>query len=382
MTKIRRTFIWFWMLGKRLLKQWSFVVLLCLIPVLVPAVNMAMSEDSGLVHILLCQEGDDATAKQIISSLTEQDTLARFTIVDSADLATKQVANHKADLAWIFPKDFSQKLDNYAGNRSREPILTVVQRESNMTTRIANEMLYSAIYPDFSYQIYRNFSKDNVVNRHNVSEELLREEFDKMQLEDNIVITEKISLDGALNTIEVTYLNAPVRGLLSIMVLLCTLTAAMYALRDRAQGRFDWLSPQKRIVPVLGSCLAAAILSGIVMLISLAVSNMAGILWIELVALLLLIITTTAFALLVSLPFHSYGKFGAVIPGILIAALALSPIFFNLGVETYLPSYYYLMSIYYMKYHLIALGYAAVLFILIFIGNYFLSKRKKRNTVI
>ena len=374
------------MLGKRLLKQWSFVVLLCLIPILVPTVNMAMSEESGLVHILLCHEGEDATAQAIITSLTEQDTLARFTVVESAELATNQVANHQADLAWIFPDDFSEKLDNYAGNRSKEPIVTVVQREANMTTRIANEMLYSAMYPDFSYSVYRNFTQANVVDKNQVSEEELRQEYNQMQLLETIVTTEKINTNGAINNIEVNYLNAPIRGLLSIMVLLCTLTAAMYAIRDRAQGRFDWLPPGKRLVPALGSCLAAAILASVVMLLSLIVSGMAGTLWIELVCTLLLIVTVTGFALLISLPFRSYGKFGAVIPGILIVALVLSPIFFNFaaleGYYSLLPIYYYINGIYQIKYHLWAIFYAGIVFVLVFSGNYFLSKRKKRNTVI
>ncbi len=382
MTRIRRTFIWFWMLGKRLLKQWSFVVLLCLIPVLIPTVNMAMSEESGLVHILICHEGNDPTAEKIITSILNQDTLARFTEVNSVEEATKQVANHKADLAWIFPNDFSQKLDKYAGNRSQEPIVTVIQREANMTTRISNEMLFSNIYPEFSYQIYRNFSKSYVVDKHDVSEDFLREEYDKMQLSDTIVSMEKISTEGMVNTVEVTYLNAPIRGLLSIMVLLCTLTAAMYAIKDRSEGRFNWLSPHKRLIPAFGSCFAAAILSGTVMLVSLTISNITGNFGIELLSLLLLILSVTGFSLLVSLPFTSYGKFGAMIPGILILSLVLSPIFFNLGVDVYIPSYFYLMSIYHPKHHMFAFLYSVILLVLIIIGNHVLSKRKNRNTII
>jgi len=373
------------MLGKRLLKQWSFVVLLCLIPILIPAANMAMAEDSGLVHIVLCHEGGDATAQSIIQSLSERDSLARFSVINSEDLATRQVAFHKADIAWIFPDDFSQKLDLYAANRSSEPVVTVVQRESTMATRIANEMLYSAMFSDFSYDIYRNFTESNVVENQNVSEETLLYYYHKLPSQDDVVLMEKINPDGAVNTMQVNYLNAPLRGLLSIMVLLCTLTAAMYSIRDRSEGRFDWLSPNKRLIPVFGSCLAAATLSATVMLISLLISNMSGTLWIEIIATLMLIITVTGFALLVSLPFSSYGKFGAVIPGILIVSLVLSPIFFNFveleGYFRLLPSYYYLNGIYQTKYHLEALIYAGVVYILVYAGNFFLSKRKKQNTV-
>ena len=386
MTKIQRTFTWFWMLGKRLLKQWSFVLLLCLIPILVPTVNMAISEDSGLVHIVLCHEGNDIKAQSIISSLQERDTLARFSTATSAQEATKMIANHKADLAWIFPDDFSKMLDDYAGNRSNHPVVSVIERESNMANRIANEMLFSAIYPDFAYDIYRNFSEENVVDQHNVSEDVLMEYYNKLPKTNDVVSTEKLNMDGAVSTIEVNYLNAPIRGLLAIMVLLCTLTAAMYTIRDRGEGCFDWLPPQKRLVPLCGSCFAAAILSATVMLISLLISKMAGNLWIELLSALLLIITVTAFSLLVSLPFSSYGKFGAVIPGILIVSLVLSPIFFNFpALENYyrlLPIYYYLNGIYQTKYHLWALLYAGILFLLTIGGNYLISQQKKQNHII
>ena len=386
MTKLQKSFLWFRMLGKRLLKQWSFVVLLCLIPVLVPVANMAMAEDSGLVHIVLCQEDDDPIAASIITSLMERDSLARFSLASSADEATQQIAMHKADVAWIFPKNFSEKLDLYAANRSKEPVVSVIERESNMANKIANEMLYSAMYPDFSYDVYRNFSQENVVDQHEISEEELIEYYSKLPKQNDIVTTEKLNIDGAVNTVEVNYLNAPIRGLLAIMVLLCTLTAAMYAIRDRSEGRFDWLAPQKRMIPCFGSCLAAATLSSVVMLASLLVSKMTGRIGTEIVSVFLLMITVTGFSMLISLPFSSYGKFGAVIPGILIVSLVLSPIFFNFSaLESYyrlLPIYYYLNGIYQTKYHLWALLYAGILFLLTIGGNYLIAQQKKRNQII
>ncbi len=384
MNKLKYCMNWFYMLGKRLLKQWSFVVLLCLIPVMIPMGNMAMQQDSGLMRVTLCHEGDDLTAKNIITSLMENDSMVYFTVADSVNEATKLVANHKTDVAWIFPNDFSKRLDQYAANTSRKPVVTVIRRESNMANQIVNEMLFSAIFHDFSYDIYRNFSEEHIVNGKNVPEQTIEEFYLKLPQQDEVVTVETVG--ESQNNAQINYLNAPIRGLLAVMVLLCTLTAAMYSVKDRSEGRFDWLAPQKRIIPAMGTCLAAAILSASVMLVSLALSNLTESFANELIATLLLTVTATGFSLLVSLPFSSYGKFGAIIPGILILSLVLSPIFFNFveleGYFRLLPIYYYLNGVYGAKYHLWALGYISVIYALVFAGNLLLSKRTKRNTII
>lgn len=384
MKKLTYFLNWFYMLGKRLLKQWSFVVLLCLIPVMIPMGNMAMQQDSGLMRVTLCHEGEDTIAKNMIASLTEKDSMVYFTVADSANEATEQVANHKTDVAWIFPDDFSNRLDQYAANKSRKPVVTVIRRESNMANQIVNEMLFSAMFRDFSYDIYRNFSEEQIVNQKNVSDETIEEFYLKLPQQDEVVTVEKVGESQA--NPGVNYLNAPIRGLLAVMVLLCTLTAAMYAIKDRSEGRFDWLAPQKRIIPAMGSCLAAAILSAGVMLVSLALSNLTESFANELIATLLLTVSATGFSLLVSLPFSSYGKFGAMIPGILILSLVLSPIFFNFveleGYYRLLPIYYYLNGVYGAKYHLWAVYYTVVIYALVFAGNLVFSKRTKRNIII
>ncbi len=384
MKKAKHYLTWFYMLGKRLLRQWSFVVLLCLITVMIPLGNMAMQEDSGLMKVTLCHEGEDVTANQIINSLLTKESMVHFTLAATREEATDLVANHKTDVAWIFPHDFSERLNQYAANQSRKPVVSVIRRESNMANQIVNELLFSAIFRDFSYDIYRNFSEEQIVDGQNVSQKTLEEFYLKLPKQDEVVKVEKTGDFESLAS--VNYLNAPIRGLLCVAVLLCTLTAAMHHLKDRSEGRFDWLPPQKRLIPAIGSCLAAATLSGGVMLLSLAVSNLSESVWNELIATVLLVICATGFSLLVSLPFSSYGKFGAVIPGILILSLVLSPIFFNFteleGYFRLLPIYYYLNGIYQAKYHLWALIYAGIVYSLVIAGNCILSHRKQKKAVI
>ena len=56
MSKFRKCFMWFCMLTKRLFHQWSFLLILCMIPLVIPVANIAMNEDSGVFRVALYSE--------------------------------------------------------------------------------------------------------------------------------------------------------------------------------------------------------------------------------------------------------------------------------------------------------------------------------------
>ena len=110
MKKLSKVLIWFYMHGKRLLFSRSFVMLLCLIPLLIPMLGIAANQDSGMLHIILCSDGTDPTVDVIIQELCETNPVLRFSVSSDADWARHAVQTQKADAAWIFAADFSQKL--------------------------------------------------------------------------------------------------------------------------------------------------------------------------------------------------------------------------------------------------------------------------------
>ena len=386
MTRLRKGFIWFYMLSKRMLHKWSFLLLLCLVPLMIPLINVAMSLDSGIVHVVLCNEGNDKSAESIIHALMAEESVIRFSTVTTSEEAEKIVREHSADTAWIFLENFSEDLDAYTARNSSEPFIRIIERENTIATKIAREKLFGAIYSDVSYSVYKNFSYEEIVDAETVSEETVREYYDSTQRKNNIIKIEKLDADENQKPSKVNYLTAPLRGILALLVMLCTITAAMFFLQDQARGSFDWLTPKKRIVPAMATCLSAACLSGVAVFIAILCSDITTGFSRELIPMILFLIAATGFCTLLCLFFRSPGRLGALIPGIIIAMLVLSPIFFNVKVlrpiRLMLPTHYYLHSIYNTSYYIYMLMYIAVIYLLIFVVNACLANKKFNKTII
>lgn len=384
MKKLSKVLIWFYMHGKRLLFSRSFVMLLCLIPLLIPMLGIATNQDSGMLHIILCSDGTDPTVDAIIQELCETNPVLRFSVSSDADWARHAVQTQKADAAWIFAADFSQKLKAYAAEKSMLPCVELVQREATIPLRIAQEVLFSAIYRDFSYYIYEGFIYASVVSEATLPPSDAALYYNAMPRLDQIVQIEKIG--GTPPKEDMHYLIAPVRGLLSVFVLLCTLTAAMFFISDRTRGIYDILSPKKRLRPAVATCFSAAAFSSIVVLVSILLSDFSTGLFHELASLCVLLFTTGIFCSLLCLLFRSSGKLGAFMPWLMIITIALSPIFFNVQllrpIRLLLPTYYYLQSVYQPDYYVYGAIYFLALSILTWLVNLCVSQKFDRNSVI
>lgn len=384
MKKIYRYLIWFFMLTKRLLLQRSFIILLLIIPCSIFLLKMVTSQESGIVHIMLCNEGNDEIATGVVKRLIEEDSVIKFSVCDSSDAARDSVIYNKADAAWIFSSDFSDKANEFIShNNFDEPFIKIIERESTTTLRIAKEKLFGTLYRDFSYLIYENFVYSELVSQEKVTKDVVKEYYDSLQKGGQIVQIERLGEIKSDSNSNTNYLTAPIRGILSLMVLLCTLDATLYFLKEQAQGKFSWLPVNKRIVPAFASCFSAALLSSTAMFITIQFTGMSTKNLNEICALFLYCASLAGFCVIISLFFRSVGKFGAIIPALLIIALALSPIFFNMKilrpVRLLLPTYYYLHSIYNSKYYLYILFYCIATYSFAIILNHFLSKYQNYN---
>ncbi len=385
MTRVYKCLIWFYMLTKRLLRQWSFIILLCLIPCSMLLVNLALSHESGVVHVALCAEDGDKTSAEIIDSLTHSSSIIQFSVCQTPEEATSLVSGYEADAAWIFTEDFSEKTDDYARDGfAQEPFINIIQREQSIPLKIAQEKLFGAIYKRISFSLYMDFVRTELIDGTNISEETVESYYESMQKGDDIIKIEH--LNASAQKRDATYLTAPLRGIMSLLVVLCTLAAGMYFLKEQSQGKFAWLSARKRIIPALASCFSAACLSAIAVFITIYCAGVSSTFGNELLAMFLFIISVTGFCTTLLTFFRSAGKFGALIPGIIIVMLALSPIFFNVKVLRHirlmLPTYYYLQSIYMPKYFVYTLIYCAVTYCLGFTLNFFIAERKSGDSIL
>lgn len=366
MNILRKFLVWSLMLNKRLLKKASFLFVLCLIPVLVVAMSFFAQQDSGVVRIALGSEDpNDVTASRIISSLEEDAGVLHFQIAETVEDAYAMVKNGEVDGAWIFQENLQEKMEAYATGK-RSPFVTVVEREESVSLQLAREKLYGALYADLSYTMYEEFVYTELFTPEEVGEEDLRDAYDSVSRGNRIVVFEKLNI-GEI-TEESNYLTVPLRGMLALVILLCGLAAILYYQKDRAKGVYDWLPAKSHVRPAFGTCVAAVTDGAVVVLFALALSGLFTTLYKEVLAMLFYIPAVVAFCMLLGTISQKADRLGQIIPFIMICALILSPIFFDLKslrlLQMLLPTYYYLYALNDSAYLLYMAIYSGILFVL------------------
>ena len=157
MKQWKRGAIWMYLLTKRLLKKPIFLITLALIPLMAFAIGVLSGEDSSVVRVALYSRTEDAVAEQVIERLMEADSIVDFQCHETEESAIEAVKQGKADSAWGFSEDFSDRLRRYARgelNPKKEPLIFITEQEENLTLRLAQENLYGGIIPSLSREIY------------------------------------------------------------------------------------------------------------------------------------------------------------------------------------------------------------------------------------
>lgn len=321
--------IWYLMNIKRLLKRISFIVLLLLIPVLILAMRFVSADGSGVLRIVLCcEDKDDEYAAEIADKLTDSSGIILYSTADSPEAAEKAVAQHQADAAWILHADLEQAVSDY--NAGKGPMVTVIEREDNPPLRLSRTLLYGKLFPQLSYDMYERFVVKTLGL--NISHKRLQKIYNNNKEHKGIVEIKPFYGGYAEENENLNYLNSPLRGLLSLVVMLCGLAAAMYYLDDKKEQRYSSLQPAKHIFPALALCLAAVTIAGLVMLAAIFISGTGMAVWTELLSMLLFIPCAAGFALFMCTLFRSPGGLGAALPFFIIFMLVLCPVFLELPV--------------------------------------------------
>ena len=312
-----------------------------------------------------------------IACFSNKDGIIRYVAYDDEQSAIKAVENFEIDVAWVFDEDYHERIAGFVkSDKNKEPkAVRVYQREDSVVNKLSREVLLGAVYGDISFEVYKDFVTVELVNDRKLTKDEVDYYYDELSWneQDEMGIINLKVMDTNSAPKQLNYLTAPIRGLLSLLVLLCTLTAAVYYLKDKHDKKYDWLPVNKRIVPAFSLCLCATCFAAIIMLVSLFASDI----WTnplnEVISMLLYIMCVTAFGVAISTFVYSYGVLGALIPGIMIISLVLSPIFFEFNalkfIRLLLPTNYYLNSVYNDSYYLYSIIYCAIMFLVAYVVN-------------
>lgn len=362
---------------KSLVRKKSFWLCIALIPLFVLFVSVTSKDDSGVLKIGVLYDDSDEAGKEIAESLINDDHLIRFFRADDEKSSIHDIVRGRLDALWIFDGDTEGRIREFFAGKSKEPFVRVFEREGSITLFMSHEFLYGAMYPKIAYIIYEDFVKRNLVPKTEITEEQIKEAYEKHADTGSIVVFDTV--EGEKAEQKTDYLTLPLRGLLSLTVLLSALAGALYYRHDLEIGKYNCLSAKKRLFPAYATVFPAAFICGVAVYLTLiASSQVESAAW-EALATALYIWAVTSVGVLFGLIIPSVRALGAVVPMYMLTCMLISPIFYNLPMLTpimrFLPNYHYLASSY-NKELLVSLAiFASVITVLTFAADKIQARR-------
>ncbi len=367
---LRNAIVHFFMMNKRLYKKPAFLVTLCLIVIVTVLMVFGANGDSGIVTITLyAPNSNDAISSEIISELTEEKSIINYKVANSYEQAYSDVENGKSDASWIFADNMEKSIDKFTEKeRFNKPFIEIIQREDSVFVSLANEKLYALLYKYLSYSVYENHM-EKVLNVHD--KELMEEYYKEYYVDDNLVEISYFNSDSKVE--DKNYLLSPLRGMLALLVILCSMSAVMYFINDKNKGTFAWINPKNHIILQGEYVLVSAINVALFVLIALGFSGLFMSFPKEILLMLLYVLSCVGFSVLLGEICRKISVIGSLLPGLMLIMLVVCPVFLVVAgfdfIKMIFPPFYYLNALYDNMYILYMFIYIAVTFVLCAIIN-------------
>lgn len=377
--KIRDIAVNLYLSAKRLIKKPAFALLLLAVPLTALALRFSLSKDSGIMKIGIINEGSN-TGTEITEKLLASNGIISFKEYSDAKKAENDVISEKLGALWIFPENLDQVITANAETSSLTPLVRVIEKNETVTNKLSHELLFGSIYPYIVYENYLHFTESKYGEKADTSEEALRHHYDSGAFAGEVI--RFITAGKEKTTAETTgVVTLPVRGILSVLVMLCGLAAMIYFLTDREDGKYVRMSPKKHIIPAYTLIFCAVIMASAAVLFSVYLLGIyIGAVY-EIAALLLYSLNVCTFCLIWGLICGKPGRLCCTVPLAVIGALTQSPVFFtskNLRPLGFLfPQSSYLFAIYDRRYFADMIVYTAVSFVLLLSVNILLPDKNQ-----
>ena len=346
MKKLRRFLLWFGLLMKRLLRRPAYLAVLLLVPLFALALALFSRQESGVLRIALAAEDpDDPAARAAVERLTGSDSILLFLKAEDGEAAREAVRGGKADAAWIFRAGLEDQLDRFA-RRGHAAAVTVLEREDNVLLRLSREKLFAAIYPETSFALFRDFLSSEL-GAEELDRATLRQYYASGTMADEILRFETVEGE-AVDTGD-SYLTAPLRGVMALLLVLCGMASGLYCYQEERSGSFVWLPARaRRWLPLL-SHIIAILPAALTALLAMKLAGVTVGLGRELLLMLLYLPAAALFCELLRCLCPREEHYGALIPVLTAAMLVLCPVFLDLrllqSLRLLLPPYWLLRAV-------------------------------------
>lgn len=312
---MKRTMTFFLLFIKRLCKKPAFVVILLIMPILVLAFCIILKDSDNTVRVALYNDGNDEEIDRVIEDILAKESVVGFYKSDSVSVLRADVLTNTAECGFVFSDGVWEALRN----EDAEEMITIYQSTKSTMTDYMKEEVYSLMYRYLAIELLEDYlDEQEVQNTANKAEVYADNKQVVDKVTDNKEVTDKETVDADNmasasegNTLimpdeaerneylkehyesylsdggvfEITYydgdksvtteisavagnkdyLKKPIKGTLSIFMMIASLAGAVFWLTDEKNGVYKTLSFRERpyinlmvtFIPTMLSCIVA-----------------------------------------------------------------------------------------------------------------------------
>lgn len=352
---MKRTLTFLLLFVKRLCKKPSFLIILLLMPALVLGLRIVLEEDDETIYVALLNESGNEKIDLVIAELVSADGSMCYYKADNEEDLRADVLTQYAECGFVFREGVWEALVN----EEESGLITVYQNSKTTMSDLIKEKIFANIYSYLSYDLMLKYIEEQEPEDGLTDEEREKylEERYKFYADEGGVFT--ISYTDGNNTIvkdvaevaaDNSFLMKPVKGALSLFMLMASLAGAVFWAIDEKDGVYKTLGYIERPYVNLTVILLPGLLAGAVALISVWLGGISKGVFVEIGRTLAYVILLTGFSNLIRSLTSNATLICSILPMLTVASLICCNIIINTAsmvegiemVRVLLPPNYYL----------------------------------------
>lgn len=354
---MKKIFTWVVLFQKRILKKPMFQITLVLIPALMLLLFAFNKTDDSLIKVAICAQEDEYSKRFMQDLIDSSDSVVSFYKCKNEEQLRNDVIKGRAECGYIFPQNFKQQLSEYQkGNKNK--IITGINKESSLSSKIVNEIIYGKVFSEISYMVLEDF-----ITEKQPDYILAAGENEKMQrfFSENRQIQLMFSYEYAqgeenelLNSDNGNYYMMPVRGILSVLIMVSAMSGILMLSIDEKNGVWQLIKLSKRPVFNYFYVLMTVLPVSVISLGAIFFTQVSTNIFTEIMLMFLYVLLITGFCNLLKVLIRNVYILCALIPVWVLLSLILCAVFVDVGnvvpgikvIRLFLPTSYYLDAIY------------------------------------
>ncbi|MCR4694150.1 MAG: ABC transporter permease [Pseudobutyrivibrio sp.] len=340
----------YWLLFKRLIKKKSYLAMILVVPLMVLAMTLVARGQAGFMTIgLYFEEAVVSDAAPFLQEdLRENPGSFTFVFYDDKEQLEADLRDSTLTEAWIIPEDFDSTIADMARYNDTDNPVRILVREEGISHLLAREFLSARLYPLIAKEVMGAYAMENFRDLSDTDLNQLNNIFDTYELEGNLFEMGYLDGDRADDS-DGGYLLMPLRGILSLWLLLCGFAGAMYYIKDREDGLFIWWKSKTPFLRDMGYFLVIVIVPSLLVLFGLLAGGAFTTVSRELSLILLYDLTIILIGDILVSVLRKIKNIGLVMPLAILSSALLSPVFIDLKsarqIQVFFPTFLYMSGI-------------------------------------